>query len=101
MDRARERVTNTGLHLEGHSYPKVMFRYNCISVSVCLYLRISLTAELIGFSLTGMLLIGPGKVYSYFGGGYDHPPERNCPLEINYAPPPKKKKSELKMGFGI
>ena len=25
----------------------------------------------------GLLLIGPGKVYNYFGGGYHHPPKRN------------------------
>ena len=37
----------------------------CMSVSVfvCVYQMISLTAEPIGFSLTGWLLIGPGKVY--------------------------------------
>ena len=38
-----------------------------VCVVVCLYRRISLTAE----------PIGPGKVYNYFGGGYHHPPKRN------------------------
>ena len=33
---------------------------------VCLYWSISLAAEPIGFSLTGQVLIGPGKVYNYF-----------------------------------
>ena len=29
-----------------------------------------LTAETIWFSFLGELLIGPGKVYNYLGGGY-------------------------------
>ena len=44
-----------------------------VCLSLCQYRRILLTAELIGFSLTGQLLIGPRKVYSYFGGGYHNP----------------------------
>ena len=38
---------------------------------VCLFVCLSVPkdlAEPIGFSLTGPLLIGPGKVYNYFGG---------------------------------
>ena len=27
--------------------------------------------------LNRVVLIGPGKVYNYFGGGYHHPPKRN------------------------
>ena len=46
-------------------------------VTGCVFVPISLTAEPIGFSLTGQFLIGPGKVYNYFGGGYHHPPKRN------------------------
>ena len=44
---------------------------------VCLYQRFSLTAEPIGFSLTGQLIIGTRKVNNYFGGGYHHPLQRN------------------------
>ena len=45
--------------------------YNKVTgcLSVCLYRRISLTGEPIWFSFTGKLLIGPGKVFNYFGGG--------------------------------
>ena len=35
-------------------------------VYLCVYQKISLTAEPIWFSLLVKLLIGPGKVYSYF-----------------------------------
>ena len=45
----------------------------------CLSRRISLTSELILFSFTVKLLIGLGKVYSHFGGGYLHPPTKNHP----------------------
>ena len=47
-----------------------------VCLSVCLSVPKDL-AEPIGFSLTGYLLIGPGKVYNYFGGGYHYPPKRN------------------------
>ena len=57
-----------------HPYTKVT-GCESISLSVCLYGRISLTAEPIGFSLTGKILICPGKVFNYFG--YHHPPKRN------------------------
>ena len=40
-----------------------------VCLSVCLYRMISLTAEPIGFSLTGQLLIGPGKVLINLGEG--------------------------------
>ena len=46
-----------------------IIKYQDVCVFVCLYRRIWLTAEPIGFSLTGLLPIGPGKVYSYFGEG--------------------------------
>ena len=61
---------------ENNPYTKVT---GCLSVclSVCLYRRISLTAEPIGFFLTGYILIGPGKVFNYFRGGYHNPPKRN------------------------
>ena len=39
-------------------------------MSVCLYRRISINAEPIGFSLTGQLFIAPGKIYNYFGREY-------------------------------
>ncbi len=45
-------------------------------VFVCLYQRILLTAEPIGLSFTGQLLIGPGKDLKLFWG-YHHPPKRN------------------------
>ena len=48
-----------------------------VCLSVCLYRRISLTAEPIRFFFTGQLLKGPGKVYNYFMGQYHHPPQRN------------------------
>ena len=49
-----------------------------VYLSICLYLRISLTAEPFGFSLTGQLPIGSGKVYNYFLGGWDTPiPPKN------------------------
>ena len=53
--------------------------YNKVTgcVFVCLYRRISLTAEPSWFSFTGKLLIGPGNVFNYFWGGYYHPPKRN------------------------
>ena len=35
---------------------------------VCIDGSLDGSAEPIGFSLTGQLLIGPGKVYSYFDG---------------------------------
>ena len=65
--------------------------YNKVTgcVSVCLYRMISLTAELIGFYLTGQLLIGPGKDYNYFGGGYHHPPKRNRPQKKINTPQKK------------
>ena len=51
--------------------------YKVISV-FCLYQRILLTAELILFSFTVKLLIGPGKVLNYFWGGCLHPlPPKN------------------------
>ena len=53
---------------------------------VCLYQRISLTAELIGFSLTGQLLIGTVKVFNYFLGGYHYPPNRNRPQNKLHLP---------------
>ena len=48
--------------------------YVCLFVclSVCVVVPKDL-AELIGFFLTGQLLIGPGKVYNYFLGGGDTP----------------------------
>ena len=37
--------------------------------SVCLYLKILKIAGPIGFFLKEKLLIGPGKVYNFLGGG--------------------------------
>ena len=70
-----------------------LYPYNKVTVCLfsCLFIRISLTAQPIGFSFTGYLLIGPGKVYNYFGGGYYHPSKKS-PLEKKITPPPKKKK---------
>ena len=47
---------------------------------------ISLIAELMGFFFTIVLLLGPGKVYRYFGGVYNYPLERKC-LEKNAKRP--------------
>ena len=55
-----------------------------VYVSVCLYQRISLTAEPIWFFFTMYLLIGPGNVYNYFGGEYHHLPKRNHPEKRKY-----------------
>ena len=66
----------------------------CLSVClfvclfVCLQRRISLTAEPIGFSFTGQLLIGPWQVYNYFLVGWDtpnSPPQKKllCILKVN------------------
>ena len=44
---------------------------------LCLQRKISLTAQLIWFSFIVKLLIGPGMVYNYFGGGYLQPPKIN------------------------
>ena len=52
-------------------------KQNDVCLSICLYQRISLTAEPIAFSLTGQLLICLRKVYNYFGGGYHQDPKRN------------------------
>ena len=56
---------------------KVIGSLECVSVclSVSLNRWISLTAKPIWFFLIVKLLIGPGKVYKYFGGGYRHPPK--------------------------
>ena len=51
----------------------------CVSLSVCLYRRISLTAEPIWLLFIMYLPISPGKVYSYLGAGYIHPHQRNRP----------------------
>ena len=58
---------------------KKHYPYNKVTgcLSLCVYRRISLTTEPIWFSFTVLLLIGPGKVYSYFGGRYHHPSKRN------------------------
>ena len=57
--------------------------FNCINkkkaeVTEGLYCteRILLTAEPIWFSFTMSLLRGPGKIYNYFGEGYQLPPEK-------------------------
>ena len=55
-----------------------IFLYKSKRMSVCVYRRISLTAEPIWFSFTMQLLIGPVKVYNYFGGGYYHLLKRYC-----------------------
>ena len=54
-------------------------------MSVCLYVCLSVPNRLLltlnpnlWFSLTMLLLIGPGKVYNYYGGGKIHPPKINC-----------------------
>ena len=79
--RLTVQVNNTRLMIIGarNHYQKCL-ALSIISrtMSVCQSLSISLTAESIGFFLTGYFLIGPGKVYNYFGGGYRHPPKRNC-----------------------
>ncbi len=49
------------------------------SLCVCLYRRTLLTYEPIRFSFTVQLLIGPGKVHSYFWGGYLHPTKKYHP----------------------
>ena len=54
---------------------------------VCLYQRISLTAEPIGFSLTRSLLIGAEKVYNYFGGGFHTLPREIFPRKKLNTPP--------------
>ncbi len=50
-------------------YEQLNNPYNKVTgcLSVCLYQRISLTAEPIQFYFTRQLLIGPGMVYNYFG----------------------------------
>ena len=45
-----------------------MYAYLCV---------ISLTAEPIWFTFTVKILIGPGKVYNYFGRVYHHPPKKH------------------------
>ena len=40
---------------------------------------------LIWFSFTVKLLLGPGKVYNYFGGGYLQPSHVFSPLDQNYV----------------
>ena len=47
------------------------FAYLCVSFS--------LTVGQIWFSFIVKLLIGPGKAFNYFGGGYRHHPKRNRP----------------------
>ena len=58
-----------------------------------LYQTISITAEPIWFSLTGLLFIGPGKVYNY--SGEEIPPREITPRK-KLTPDPPKKISELK-----
>ena len=60
-----------------HPYNKVTR-----TLSVCLYRRFSLTTEPIWFSFTDKLLLGPGKVYDYFRGGYIHYPKFVWKLKI-------------------
>ena len=51
--------------------------YNKITGCLSVYLSVPkdlANAEPIGFSFTEYLLIGPGKIYNYFGGGYHQPP---------------------------
>ena len=64
--------------------------------------RISLTTEPIWFSFTGLLFIGPGKVFNYFGVGYHNPPKKNRPSKIEKNYPTSKKlyfiKTEIKIG---
>ena len=54
------------------------------SLSICLHQRVMLAPGPIGFSITVKLFICPGKVYDYFGNGYDS------------SPPPPQEKSSLK-----
>ena len=44
------------------------------SLSICLHQRVMLAPGPIGFSITVKLFICPGKVYDYFGNGYDSSP---------------------------
>ena len=50
-------------------------------VCVCLYRRISLTTK----QKSPLHVASPGKVYSYFEGGYHHPPEKMLILMLFYA----------------
>ena len=66
-----KKITNSQEHIFLHSYGtyQSLYKTNSMSicVSVCLYRRISLTAETIWFSFSMQFLIGPGKVINYYG----------------------------------
>ena len=47
------------------------------SLSICLHQRVMLAPGPIGFSITVKLFICPGKVYDYFGNGYDSSPPQD------------------------
>ena len=36
------------------------------------------------YSFIGWLLIGPGKVYNYFGEWYNHHPKKNIPANVKW-----------------
>ena len=50
----------------------------CVCLSVCVPNNLANPQTDMVF-LFRVLLIGPGKVYNYFWGGYHHPPKRNNP----------------------
>ncbi len=64
-------VTNVHMYLD-YRVATILF-YKVVSV-FCLSGKISRTTEPILFSFTVKLLVGPGKVLNYFGGGCLHPP---------------------------
>ena len=80
------------IHLRAHlslcQSPKSIIR-----ISLCVYRRISLTAEPIWFYFTMQLHTWPGSVYNYFGGGYHKRPKRISCLDFLL-------KLTLKMGVG-
>ena len=63
-------LTRSNIVINSAALTVKSYRVTWCLVAVCLSVRISLTAEPTGFSFIG-------KVYNYFGEGYDHPPKRN------------------------
>ena len=60
-------------------FKEYVYKSMFVCLFVCLYRRNSQTARLIRYSYTGKPLMGPGKVYNYFGVRYHIPPKRNHP----------------------
>ena len=64
----------------------------------CLYLRISLTTELIWFSFTMQRFLGPRKTFNYYWGGYHSPPHQQKKIRLKLF---KKIKTQCRIDFTL